>query len=66
VRRGAPISLAMPAFMAMVVASLAAWIAESAIRSVAGTFTSLFLGLVVGTVSFYFARRLFGELRGGL
>jgi len=55
----------MPGLMAMVVASLAAWVAESAIRPVAGTFASLFVSLAVGTVSFYFARRLFAELRGG-
>ena len=60
-----PISLAMPSFLAMLVATLAAWLVDSGVRLVAGPFTSLLLSFVAGTVGFYFARSALAEFRAG-
>ena len=55
----------MPSFLAMLVATLAAWLVDSGVRLVAGPFTSLLLSFVAGTVGFYFARSALAEFRGG-
>jgi hypothetical protein len=55
----------MPTFVAAVLASVAGWIAASAIRPVAGDAASLLVSLVLSSVTFLFAKRVVTELRDG-
>ena len=54
----------MPTLLAMCVASLAAWLVDSACRPIVGTGASLVLSFVSGTFGFYFARKFFADMRG--
>jgi hypothetical protein len=55
----------MPTVIAALAASAAGWISDGAVRPMAGTATSMVVGLVVSTLVFLRARRFFEDLRDG-
>jgi hypothetical protein len=51
--------------MAMLVASLLAWLVESPVRALLGVGASMFVSFAVGTVAFFVAKQFVNDLRGG-
>jgi undecaprenyl pyrophosphate phosphatase UppP len=55
----------MPTLVAMLIASLAGWLVEGAIRATLGSLASMAASLLVAAVAFFFAKRFVSDLRGG-
>jgi hypothetical protein len=55
----------MPAFVAMLVASLAGWLVESPLRAAFGAVPAAIVSLVVATVAYFFAKHFLSDLRNG-
>lgn len=54
----------MPYLVALIAATLAAWLVDGAVRPLVGSFGSMLLGTVAAAVAFFFAHRFLRELRG--
>jgi hypothetical protein len=54
----------MPTFVAMLIASLAAWLVEGPVRATIGPLTSMAVSLLLAAVVFFFAKRFVSNLRG--
>ena len=57
--------IAMPYLLAAATASAAGWLSDAAVRPIAGVSGSMVFSPVVSSVAFLFAKRFFGDLRGG-
>jgi len=55
----------MPTLLAMLIASLAAWLVQSPVRAMLGPIPSAAASLLVGAVAFFFAKQFLSDLRGG-
>jgi hypothetical protein len=54
----------VPTLLAMLIASLAAWLIDGLLRPLAGASAATAANLVVGAASFYVAKRFVSNLRG--
>jgi hypothetical protein len=55
----------VPTLLAMLIASLVAWLVESPVRAMLGIGASMFVSFAVGTVAFFLAKQFVSDLRGG-
>jgi hypothetical protein len=55
----------MPTLLAMLIASLAAWLVESPVRAILGPVGSAAASLIVGAVAFFFTKQFVSDLRDG-
>lgn len=55
----------MPTFMAMVVASLVAWLVKDGLPAPAGNLIPTFLAMLTWLFAFYFTKRYFDQIRPG-
>jgi hypothetical protein len=55
----------MPTFVAMMIASLVAWLVDPPVRALLGPVASITVSFVVGTVVFCLSKRIVSNIRGG-